>query len=62
MAHYSYPMMLISTVITLASVWCMSSFSFVSGLNQVNLLVTELILSVIVGTYVGMLVEFRFGK
>lgn len=62
LAHYTYPMMLMSTVITLASVWCLSSLSYVSAMDQVNLLITEVVLSALVGGFIGMLVEFRFGK
>lgn len=61
-AHYTYQVMLIAPIITLSSVWGVSSFSYVSSMNQLNLLVTEFILTVLTGVCVGILVEYRFGK
>jgi hypothetical protein len=61
-AYYSFQVMLFTPVITLSSVWGVSSFSYVSAMNQLNLLVTEFILAVLVGVGMGILVEYRFGK
>lgn len=57
LAYYSYPIMLVSSVVTLSSVWGESSFNYVNGLNLLNMMVTESIISVLVGTSIGILLE-----
>lgn len=61
-AHYSYPIMLISFVVTLCSVWGLSSFSYVNGLDLLNLMVSETLLSIVVGTFLGVLLETNVFK
>lgn len=53
-------MMLISSVITLSSVWGMNSFGYVSWINQIDLLITELALTAVTGIGISLLVEYRF--
>jgi hypothetical protein len=47
--------MLIAPVITLSSVWGLSSFYYMNGLDLMNLMITESILSILVGGLLGFL-------
>jgi hypothetical protein len=62
LAHYTYQIILFSPIITLSSVWGVSSFSYVSAINQLNLLITELILAVVIGLCLAIMIEYRFSK
>lgn len=58
-AHYAYPIILYSGIVTLGGFWGLDTFPYVDGMNLVNNLVPSLALSVVLGLFIGILLDFR---